>query len=126
MFVVCFLYFYQGKGSKRKGGKFKRSDGSFSDSSNSFIRQVGVVLIDYLPASSRAKWRLHHIITNHGYFITHLPSQGSLISPHNTQIHICPSILALAGALQQLMFFFRFCFFFAPCVRKTEKCQEKL
>jgi len=28
-----------GKGAKRKG-KLKRSDGSFSDSSNSFIRQV--------------------------------------------------------------------------------------
>ena len=36
-----YASFFQGKGGKRKGGKFnKRSDGSFSDSSNSFIRQV--------------------------------------------------------------------------------------
>ncbi|XP_036368492.1 voltage-dependent L-type calcium channel subunit beta-1 isoform X7 [Octopus sinensis] len=45
----------QGKGSKRKGGKFKRSDGSFSDSSNSFIRQVHARFVHkYLKGSAES------------------------------------------------------------------------
>ena len=44
MLVICISSFsLQSKGGRQMKGKIpKRSDGSFSDSSNSFVRQVGV------------------------------------------------------------------------------------
>ena len=44
MLVFCISSFsLQSKGGRQMKGKIpKRSDGSFSDSSNSFVRQVGV------------------------------------------------------------------------------------